>query len=429
MRARVWMVVVTLLGLSLGDRVCAAPEWVQQPARLATVRDGLGNVFAKLRAGQEVRIAYFGGSITAADGWRVKTLQWFRDRYPAATITEINAAIGGTGSDLGVYRFRQDVLSKSPDLVFVEFAVNDEGAEPIQIWRAMEGIIRQAWRQDPSIDICYVYTMVTDFAADYDKGLFPRATSADEMLAAYYGVPSISVAYPTAEMARAGRLWFSPKRDAEGNEISPPDGVVIWSDDNVHPRDAGHAIYAQTIQDQLATWESAARAEPHELKPPFVADNWESARLVPLAPAMLTPGWKVMSTTEGLGAAFHDRMPTMWSADAPGERIQFRFRGTAVGLYDLLGPDGARAIITLDGEPRAVDRFDWFCTYHRLAPLHIASGLSDAVHEVTVEIAPEQPDRTPVTDRVKDEAGYDPKRYDGTRMWVGGVLLIGELVD
>lgn len=424
-----WIVVVSLSALCLGGGLGAAPEYVQQPARLATARDGLGNVFAKLRAEQEVRIAYFGGSITAADGWRVKTLQWFRDRYPMARVVEINAAIGGTGSDLGVYRFEQDVLSRKPDLIFVEFAVNDGGAEPVSIWRAMEGIIRQAWRQDPSIDICYVYTMVADFATDYDKGLFPRATSADEMLAAYYGIPSISVAYPTAEMARAGRLLFTPRKDALGHEMTPPDGVIIWSDDNVHPRDAGHAIYAQAIQDQLAAWESSARAEPHELKPPFVADNWEHARLVPLAPAMLTPGWRVMGTMEGLGAAFGDRLPTLWTAEAPGERIHFRFRGTAVGLYDLLGPDGGKAIVTLDGETRTVDRFDWFCTCHRLAALPIASGLPDVVHEVTVEIAAEQPDRSPVIDRVQAEAGFDPKRYDGTRMWVGSIMLIGELVE
>jgi hypothetical protein len=45
------------------------------PARLFCPRDGLGNVFTKLNAGQEVRIAYFGGSLTAAPGWRVKTLK------------------------------------------------------------------------------------------------------------------------------------------------------------------------------------------------------------------------------------------------------------------------------------------------------------------------------------------------------------------
>jgi hypothetical protein len=73
-------------------------------------RDALPNVLEKLRAGGEVRIAYFGGSITAQEGWRVKTLKWFQEQFPKAKVSEINAAIGGTGSDLGAFRFRQDVL-------------------------------------------------------------------------------------------------------------------------------------------------------------------------------------------------------------------------------------------------------------------------------------------------------------------------------
>ena len=93
--------------------------------------------------GAEIKIGYLGGSITAQNGWRVQTLAHFRQACPQASFTEINAAIGGTGSDLGVFRVQQDVLSKGPDLLFVEFAVNDGGADPQRIIRAMEGIVRQ----------------------------------------------------------------------------------------------------------------------------------------------------------------------------------------------------------------------------------------------------------------------------------------------
>ena len=58
--------------------------------------------------------------------------------------------IAFTGSDLGVFRVQQDVLSKQPDLLFVEFAVNDGGAAPEQIIRCMEGIVRQTWRANSS---------------------------------------------------------------------------------------------------------------------------------------------------------------------------------------------------------------------------------------------------------------------------------------
>ena len=50
------------------------------PARLFHIRDGLGNVFEKLKGGGAVRVAYVGGSITAQRGWPPKTLAWFRQR-------------------------------------------------------------------------------------------------------------------------------------------------------------------------------------------------------------------------------------------------------------------------------------------------------------------------------------------------------------
>jgi len=68
--------------------------------------------------GGEVRIAYLGGSITAQEGWRPKTLNWFQEQFPSAKVSQINAAIGGTGSDLGVFRLKQDVLDQRPDLLF-----------------------------------------------------------------------------------------------------------------------------------------------------------------------------------------------------------------------------------------------------------------------------------------------------------------------
>ena len=67
--------------LSLADSascLAAKPEYAPVAAKEIQARDGLGNVLAKLEAGREVKIAYLGGSITAAAGWRVQTLAWFQ---------------------------------------------------------------------------------------------------------------------------------------------------------------------------------------------------------------------------------------------------------------------------------------------------------------------------------------------------------------
>src|SRR5580698_5367485 len=129
---------LAVIFFNIGSASAADPAQPAPPLRPAVecaVRGGLPNVLAKLKAGQEVRVGYLGGSITAAPGWRVKSLKWLQEQYPAAKLSEINAAIGGTGSDLGVFRAQHDVLQFKPDLLFVEFAVNDGGAAPEQIQR------------------------------------------------------------------------------------------------------------------------------------------------------------------------------------------------------------------------------------------------------------------------------------------------------
>lgn len=409
-----------------GAEPAAVPKYRQAQAKLFKARSGLPNFSAKLRAGRDVRIAYLGGSITAQNGWRPKTLAWFRRTFPAAKIDEINAAIGGTGSDLGVFRLKQDVLDRKPDLLFVEFAVNDGGASPENIWRGMEGIVRQTWRHDPTTDICFIYTFRMGFEGDLDKGLCTRSMSSDEMVADHYGIPSVNVALRIAQLARDGKLQFDTR---DGKKPPASKDVILFSKDGVHPVDAGHEIYREVIAEAMTAMKGKAAPAPHTVVPPLMPDNWEHARLVRLEKWMFSPGWRKMDAQRGLGKRFHNRMPEMWEATRPGETISFRFKGTLVKLYDLVGPDGAQVVCTVDGQsspPRP--RFDHYCTYHRIATLRIASGLQDTVHTVKVEIHPEQPDRSSVVNREKGKKGFNPEKYDGTCLRVGGILVMGEVM-
>ncbi len=189
------------------------------PAQEVHVRQGLPNFFAKASTpGSALKVAYFGGSITAQPGWRVKSLALLKHAFPEAKFSEIYAAIGGTGSDLGVFRLKQDVLDQKPDLIFVEFAVNDGQSGPPQILRCMEGIVRQTWRALPECDICFVYTINQELAPPLLEGNFPRAASAMERVADHYSIPSIHMAMEVARLAREGKLlWRSPlpKTDEE----------------------------------------------------------------------------------------------------------------------------------------------------------------------------------------------------------------------
>src|SRR3954464_10729480 len=318
------------------NKVAEASKIVETQAR-----KGMPNFFQKVEDGRRARIAFFGGSITAQEGWRPKTLSALRQQYPNANIKEINAAIGGTGSDLGVFRFRQDVLDHDPDLVFVEFAVNDAGASSEQITRCMEGIVRQAWDAETDIDFCFVYTIAGNMLETYLAGKIPRSVTTMETLAAHYGIPSINFGVEVAKLAKEGKLVFKGERPKNDEEKAALKGKILFSPDGVHPYpDSGHDLYLQAVLRSMPIIRGDRKPERHVLPKALAADNYEKAKLVPLSKARLSPGWqKLDPATNSVARVFQNRMPQIWKANRPGESVSFTFKGTAVGIYDLLGPD------------------------------------------------------------------------------------------
>ena len=49
--------------------------------------------------------------------------------FPNITIKSINAGIGGTTSYFGVHRIENDILKYNPDIVFIEYSVNDKDSD------------------------------------------------------------------------------------------------------------------------------------------------------------------------------------------------------------------------------------------------------------------------------------------------------------
>ena len=397
-------------------------------AELLKQRSGAGNFISKLVTGQPVKIAYFGGSITAAPGWRIKSKEWFSKQYPNCKIEEIQASIGGTGSDLGAFRIQKDALNHNPDLLFVEFAVNDGGAAPQRILQGMEGIVRQTWSHSPKTDICFIYTFRTGYEKELAAGLCPNAAATMETLADHYGIPSINVALKITQLQQQGKLIYQSDSPTEK-------GLVRFSSDGVHPLDEGHQIYAGVIADAFQKMAANQKPMDHSIKTkaPLIKTNWEDARMVDLTPNMLKGEWKALKEDEDLAKKFQNRLGTIYEASAPGATVAFKFKGSTAKLYDLLGPDGGQVIITVDGKTstKPIPRFDSYCTYHRLATLNLAEGLDpEKEHTLKVEIHPEQPDRSSVAFRLKDPAlELKTPKYQGTKIRVGQILIIGTLIE
>ncbi|RYD38892.1 MAG: SGNH/GDSL hydrolase family protein [Verrucomicrobiaceae bacterium] len=380
-----------------------------------------------MKNGEEVRVGYLGGSITAANGWRVKSLKWLKEQYPTAKLSEINAAIGGTGSDLGVFRAQQDVISKKPDLLFIEFAVNDGGpAEKIQ--RSMEGIVRQTWKADPTTDICFVYTLSENMLPSYQEGKFTAVATAMEGVAAHYQIPSIAFGPEVAKQVTDGSLIFTGKADP-----AKP-GQRFFTGDSVHPNDTGHEVYQTVIARSLTAMKDSGTGGPHKLvgMDPLRSDNWENAKIVPITPSMLKGKWTKLDPSQpGPAKSFQNRLPALWKAGEAGAAIQFILEGTVAQVYGLLGPDGGEVEIKVDElAPTKALLFDKYSTYHRLGKMSLFSGPSADRHTISVTLTANMPDKAKMfseENRRKMEANPEP--YGKAVWYAGSLLVLGDVAE
>ena len=95
------------------------------PARLAAA-------MKKAQNGEKVTVGVIGGSITQGSSasnqnncYASLFKKWWEEKFPSAEINFVNAGIGGTNSYLGVHRVDEQLLAHNPDVVIVEFSVND----------------------------------------------------------------------------------------------------------------------------------------------------------------------------------------------------------------------------------------------------------------------------------------------------------------
>ena len=226
-------------------------------------RDRLTNSYVKLTQDKELTVAYLGGSITVGANytdhcWRTLIDEWFKSEFPRANIQMINAGMGGTGSTYGAYRMDTAVLPYKPDLVFVEFAVNDDvfsdGYGEFKLTREYlqefyETIIRKVYAANPKADIVIVYTA--------KNGMTTRSPSikAHEELAKYYNLNSVYFGQTLLDYIK-------------NNGLTLKDYIF----DGIHPTDKGYDVMVEPLKEMfanawsgLAVTEAKAKALPEKL--------------------------------------------------------------------------------------------------------------------------------------------------------------------
>jgi len=220
-------------------------------------------VLDKAARGEKVTVAAIGGSITrgaackspkndpayteALGGeacWFTRTVEWFRKTFPQAEIRGINAGIGATPSFLGTFRLQRMVLDYQPDLVFVEFSVNDPSSRSNLLEGEWQDTYESVVRKSLEAGAAVVQIFMND---QHHIGMeaFHRP------VADHYGVPCVSYHRAISPCGQHICDW------------------ELLSPDDIHPNNAGHALVATCLCSYLdgvmATQRQTANA---------IADSW-----------------------------------------------------------------------------------------------------------------------------------------------------------
>ena len=399
-------------------------------------RGGISHVILKMERERELTIAYLGGSITMAEnGWRPRFTRWLRKEYPEVKITEVNAAINGTGADFGAARLGQDVLKYKPDLLFVEFVVNggDAGVKD-GLERAIEGIVRQTRITNARTDIIFVNTLlesqIKGYLADGPPKI-PAAAQAHEKVADYYGIPSISLGCQIGALSQQGQLVGKSNMDLPGK--------IVFSRDGVHPTDDGAQLYAGAVVRSWLKLKGVTKnpADRSPLREPLHQDNWEGAKLYAPTYAKTSGSWNwhTMDTQSPHYAStfpesgqnvgiIKSMFPMLLGTQTPGSSLTIKFRGTIVGLVDVGGPFSGQLLAEIDGAPPVVvSRFGSY-NRHLRQQYFFLPELREGSHEVKFTLDHQMPDKSGVSESI-----HQPKQYQRNEFYLGNIIIVGEGVE
>ena len=228
----------------------------REPGQSVVARAGLPNLRTKLAAHAPVTVAFLGGSITknAGEGGFVSEVAaWIEAQSGGVHVETINAGIGNTGSDLGAERIDADVLSHRPDVLFVEFAVNDSDRE---CTADMEQIVRKARTANPRADVVFLYAVMDWTLPRLEAGKFPQSVIRHEKVAAHYGIPTVALGYEAARKIRLGEWTWKN-----------------FSNDACHPTADGYASYNRDLAAALPLLLTTQAPTPNPLPPPLVVGS------------------------------------------------------------------------------------------------------------------------------------------------------------
>ncbi len=299
------------------------------------------NNFEKLYNKGNLKIVYLGGSITEGAGASDKSRRWstqvttYLNSLPLGNtvFTEINQGIGGTESTYGLLRLNRDVLTYEPDIVFIDFSLNDESISEELSAAMYEGIIRKLMSL-PKIP----YVIGIGVVANRNKR---TRACLHKKIAAHYGLAFIDVQDGMDALMGEANIGVNTERDS------------LYRPDNVHPVEKGYDFYTRYILQNLSG-ESFKKPSGEPLNENFCkfSGKFINAKELTSVGNWVSYGIEGNWNEKNLGRGGCGIM----SADTNAS-LSFKFKGTAFMLCYRLGRNFGKMVFSLDGKEEVHDLY------------------------------------------------------------------------
>lgn len=310
-------------------------------------------------------IGFIGGSITqgasataSTRNYAALTAQWWRDKFPGAEISAINAGIGATGTYIAVHRLQADLLVHKPDIVIIDFAVND--APSPHLARQYEGLVRRILQAENRPGVILLSMLNRDGT---------NMQEVHESIGYHYDLPMLSAKNALWTELEAGQLQWE----------------TLYAD-NVHPNDAGHKLLAAMVVARLeqayAKLETAVEDQltPVALPEPLTEQGYSDANLLRAGDVepLGNTGWETGGTfvfTEG------------WRATEPGAQLVFEVNGSNIGVVYSKLSNGrmGRALAQVDDLSEVVLEGHFSADWEGYpAAQQLARDLADGPHTIKI---------------------------------------------
>jgi hypothetical protein len=348
------------------------------------IRGGIPNsqhFFQNDRVGNQYMF-FIGNSVLSGKGLKDQHLRYshrmvqgFKKHFPNASPREVRHIYPG-GSWFALYRTSrgQAVFGEvicSGHLAILDFAADDRNVDIEQMKANLEGVVRQVTLYRSTHSKILVYTLTPEILQAYQAGETPKYIQISEQIAEHYNIPSLNLAKYAADAIIAGKMSFAD-----------------FSADGINPTDAGAKMYAEAvdmfIDDLMTAYPIPEKPTRYKLPNPLFPATNDNGRIVAYEDPQVrrSAAWKPGQESP-IGPFRH-----VLVADEVGATVSLNFKGSEIGVIDVVDSDSADYEFTIDGgkpqrlaAPKDVDE-------PMMRSISLVNGLDRTVeHELVVTVA------------------------------------------